>query len=311
MKRVIAVGIAVMDRIFAVDAIPAEPTKVFARSCTEIGGGPAATGAATAARLGGVAELWARVGDDPIGRRIVEELSEWGVEPRVRHAPGGRSGVSSIAVANDGERLIFTFADPNLDTDPSWLPLERIAGAGCVLCDLRWPRASELVLRTARALGVPTVLDADLTTDDIARTLVPLADYAVFSLPALRKLTGIDDPGRALGAAQALTSGAVGVTIGAGGFLWLTDGRLEHEPGFAVTAIDTLGAGDVFHGAFALAIAEGCNIASAARFANAASALKCTRPGGRAGIPTRAETEQLIQTSKESTWPSLQASSGA
>ena len=59
--------------------------------------------------------------------------------------------------------------------------------------------------------------------------------------------------------------------------------------------VDTLGAGDVFHGAFALAIAEGGGIREAAQFSNAASALKCTRPGGRAGIPTRAEVEALLK----------------
>jgi sulfofructose kinase len=296
--RVISVGIAVMDRIFAIDAIPTEPTKVFARSCTEIGGGPAATGAATASHLGGEVELWARVGDDPIGRRIVEELKEWGVVPQVRHVPGGRSGVSSIAVANDGERLIFAFADPALDTDTAWLPMERLASADCVLVDLRWPKASERVLHEAQRKGIPSVLDADLTTDDIARTLVPLAGYAIFSLPALRRFTGQTSPGDGLTAAQSACKGRVGVTLGAEGFLWLDAGRLEHEPGFAVSAIDTLGAGDVFHGAFALAIAEGRDMRQAGRFANAAAALKCTRFGGRAGIPTRKETEALLQTSR-------------
>jgi sulfofructose kinase len=61
-----------------------------------------------------------------------------------------------------------------------------------------------------------------------------------------------------------------------------------------VTVVDTLGAGDVFHGAFVLAVAEGRAVAEAARFANAAAALKCTRAGGRAGIPTRAEVEALL-----------------
>ncbi|MGL4284984.1 MAG: PfkB family carbohydrate kinase [Phreatobacter sp.] len=293
-KRLVAVGIAVMDKIFGIEAMPTEATKVFARSYHEIGGGPAATGAVTAARLGAKVELWARVGDDPVGRRIVEEIGEWGVEAVIRHASQGRSGVSSIAVDARGERLIFAFADPALDTDPSWLPLARLASADAVLSDLRWPRAAELVLGEARRLGVPSVLDADLTTDDIARSLVPLAGYAVFSAPALRRLTAETDPLAGLRAAQALTPGHVGVTLGADGYRWLEAGVPRHEPGFAIEAVDTLGAGDVFHGAFALAVAEGRDVAGAARFANAASALKCTRSGGRAGIPTRAEVDRLL-----------------
>ncbi len=299
MKRVIAVGVAVMDKIFAIDAMPTEATKVFARSYTEIGGGPAATGAVTIARLGGAAELWARVGDDNVGRRIAEEIAEWGVEPTIHHDPKGRSGVSAIAVDAKGERLIFAFADPHLNTDPSWLPLARLHEADAILCDLRWPRATELVLKRAREIGIPTVLDADLASDDVAKLLVPLPDYAVFSAPALRRLTGIDDPEAGLRAVRLLCRGAVGVTVGRGGFLWLEDDRLLHEPGFAVEAVDTLGAGDVFHGAFALAIAEGHDIRNAGRFANAASALKCTRPGGRAGIPTRSEVDSLLLVSED------------
>lgn len=294
MKRVVAVGIAVMDKIFGVDAIPTEATKVFAKSYLEVGGGPAATGAVTIARLGGTVELWARVGDDPVGRRIVEEMKEWGVATAIRHDPKGRSGVSCVAVARDGERLIFAFADPALDPDPSWLPFERIAGADAVLTDLRWPRAAQAALLKARELGVPSILDADLTTDDIARTLVPLADNVVFSSPALRKLTGEASVEEGLRAAAKLARGMVGVTTGSQGFKWLADGKIQHEPGFPVVAVDTLGAGDVFHGAYALAIAEGRDVRGAARFANAASALKCTRTGGRNGIPTRAEVDTLL-----------------
>jgi sulfofructose kinase len=87
MKRVMAVGIAVMDKIFGVADIPIEATKVFASSYSEIGGGPAATASVAIARLGGTAELWARVGEDAVGRWIVEELREWGVVPHIRAVP--------------------------------------------------------------------------------------------------------------------------------------------------------------------------------------------------------------------------------
>ena len=299
MTRVVTVGIAVMDKIFGVPEIPAEPTKVFARSYKEIGGGPAATGAVAVARLGGEAMLWARVGDDPVGRRIVEEIAEWGVVPRIRLVPGATSGVSGVLVDSRGERLIAAFADPALDQDPSWLPLDELAGAGAVLADMRWPWASEAVMRRAREIGVPTVLDADLAPDDVAHRLVALADYAVFSRPALARLAGLADPEAGLRAVRPLCPGVVGVTVGEDGFLWLDGDAVGHARGLEVAAVDTLGAGDVFHGAFALAIAEGRPIAVAARFANVAAGLKCTKPGGRAGIPTRAEVDALIPQSEE------------
>src|SRR5205085_12137747 len=98
------------------------------------------------------------------------------------------------------------------------------------------------------------------------------------------------DPVRALQWARTRVRGPyVGITIGPRGYMWLEDGSLKHAPGHRVDAIDTLGAGDVFHGAYALAIAEGRPVAEAAGFANAAAALKCTRASGRRGIPTRAE----------------------
>ena len=85
------------------------------------------------------------------------------------------------------------------------------------------------------------------------------------------------------------------MTNGAQGTLWLDDQRQPHHmSAFAVHTIDTLGAGDVFHGAFALAIAEGQPIRDAIRFGSAAAALKCTRHGGAFASPQRAEVERLL-----------------
>ena len=78
------------------------------------------------------------------------------------------------------------------------------------------------------------------------------------------------------------------------GYLWLDGDALHAMPGYSVDAIDTLGAGDVFHGAYALALAEGREVAAAARFANAAAAIKCTRASGRRGIPLRAEVDAWL-----------------
>ncbi|MFC7396407.1 PfkB family carbohydrate kinase [Chelatococcus sp. GCM10030263] len=296
-KRVVSVGIAVLDKIFGVPDIPSQPIKIFAKSYGEIGGGPAATGSVAIARLGGRAELWARVGDDAVGMRIIEELAEWGVKPRVRRVPNAKSSVSGVLIDDRGERLIISFSDDALDPDASWLPLGEISRADAVLADTRWPDGAEAVLKAARNAGVPSVLDADLAPEEVAQRLAPLADYVIFSAPALARFAGrpdAADPADALAVAQGRCSGTVGVTVGAEGFRWLEAGELRHAPAPSVTVIDTLGAGDVFHGAFALAIAEGASVAEAARFANMAAALKCTRPGGRAGIPDRAEVDQAL-----------------
>jgi sulfofructose kinase len=288
----------VLDNIFAVDQIPLEPTKVFAKSFGLTGGGPAANGAVTAARLGGKVSLWARVGDDAVGRIIVDELAACGVDVGlVRRVPGGRSGVSSVLIDGEGDRFITAFADRTLEPNPSWLPLDTIRDHDVVLCDVRWPAASRAVLQAARDQGVTTVLDADLTSDDAVEQLIAFADYSIFSAPALERLSGASDYRQGLRMAQERTSGAVGVTLGEDGFAWL-DGRTIHAcPAFRVATVDTLAAGDVFHGAFALAIGEGFAMAEAGRIASAAAALKCTRWGGRAGIPNRAEVEAFLASS--------------
>lgn len=293
--RVLCVGVAVLDNMFSIDHFPAEPTKVFARNFRQIGGGPAANAAVTISRLGGRVALWARVGDDPIGSNVVSELSEYGVDiSTIRRVQGRRTGVSAVLVDGNGERTIVAFADRELDTDPSWLPETIPDDIDVVLCDVRWPAASEKVLNMARQRGVPSVLDADLTNDDAVERLIGLASHAVFSAPALRRLAGTADIEDGLRTAQERTAGTVSVTLGADGFAWIEDGRIRRISAFPIEAVDTLAAGDVFHGAFALALAERLSIEQAGRFANAAAALKCTRWGGRAGIPTRDELDHFM-----------------
>lgn len=296
--RVLCVGVAVLDNIFAIEAFPPEPTKVFARDFSQVGGGPAANAAVTVCRLGGSASLWARVGADQIGTRIIDEIEEYGVDVSyMRRIPGRRSGVSAVLVDQKGERLITAFADRELDSDSSWLPLDRIRDFDVVLGDVRWPAASERALRAASEQGVRTVLDADLTTDDAVERLIHLASHVVFSAPALKRLTGEESFETGLRRAQDRTDGIVGVTLGSRGFAWLEEGLLRQTPAFPVEAVDTLAAGDVFHGAFALGIAERLSLEETSRFATAAAALKCTRWGGRAGIPNRSELNVFLAAS--------------
>jgi sulfofructose kinase len=296
MVKVLCVGAAVQDNIYAIDAFPKEPTKVFASRFAQVGGGPAANGAVTVRRMGGEAELWARTGGDHVGKLIVEELAQNGVDVSfVRRVEGKRSAVSTVMIDNTGDRFIAAFADRTIPTDASWLPLERIGTFDAVLCDVRWPAAAEIAMQAAQRAGVPVVLDADLTDDDAVGRLLPHADYAVFSAAALSRFAGTDDPEAGLAAAARQTPGFVGVTLGADGFLWLEDSTVRHQPAFAVEALDTLGAGDVFHGAFALGVAEGMPIGEIASLASAAAALKCTRWGGRSGIPDRAAINDFMR----------------
>ncbi|WP_040638153.1 PfkB family carbohydrate kinase [Microvirga lotononidis] len=299
VKSVLCIGVAVYDQIFALDEIPQRPTKIFASNFAATVGGPAANAAITVSRQGGQATLWARIGADMQGDRIVADLASNGVDVScVRRVEGARSGTSAVAVSNDGERMLLVFADPTLDADPSWLPLDEVARFDAVLADVRWPAAARLVMAKARELGKPVVLDADLTSDKTALSeLIPLATHVLFSEPALEQVAGSDGSIRdRLGFVYAKGAHAVvGVTLGEKGCAWLDRSGYHEEPGVQIVAIDTLAAGDVFHGAYALATARALPEAESVRFANLVAAVKCTQWGGGSTIPTTDEVETFAR----------------
>jgi sulfofructose kinase len=296
MAKVTCVGIAIMDLVFGVENLPTGTGKQFATEFLEIGGGPAATAAVAVSRLGAECDLWSRVGDDATGDKIIDEISAYGVGTSfVRKLVGAKSTLAAVIVDSAGERAIVSYTDPALIQDPSWLPTDKLAGTGCVLADCRWVAAVKEVFPKANKLGVPTLLDGDLTPDKAVCELAPLASHVVFSQGGLTQFTGIEDPDESLKVASSKLDGWVCVTLGDKGSRWVENGEVVSDPGFRVDVIDTVGAGDVFHGAFAVALAEGMSGRPAVRFASAAAALKCTRFGGRAGIPDRADVEDFLQ----------------
>src|SRR5262245_29925386 len=258
MARVVCLGNGVIDRVFEVDAIPARPLKVVARGYRESGGGIAATAAVAVAALGGAASWWGRLGDDAVGARVLALLESRGVDVRgVPRAAGARSPTAAVIVDRDGERLLAAFPGRGLDDDPGWLPLDRLDGAGAALADARWAAGSEALLAAAASRGVPRVMDLDLGERATLLGFCARADHAIFSAAALARVAGTDDPEAGLRAVAPRAAGLVGVTLGERGAVWLERGVARRQPAFAVDAVDTTGAGDVFHGAYALALAEG------------------------------------------------------
>lgn len=294
MIRIACVGITVMDRIYYVEGLPTEGGKYVANNYREVGGGPAATAAVAAAKLGAEVDFIGRVGDDDIGHSLLQELESLGVNTRYcRRYPNARSSQSAIVVDAQGERIIVNYPSPDLLTEAGWLEEIDFTQWDVVLADVRWHQGAEKAFTLARRAGAVTVLDGDITPQDIS-DLVALSDHAVFSAPGLRRLTGEQDITLALEKSKTLTNGQVYVTNGAEGCLWLADRQVRHQPGFKVEVVDTTGAGDVFHGAFAFSLAQGEADVDRIRFASAVAAVKCTRPGGRAGIPDCAQTRSFL-----------------
>ena len=298
--KIACVGIAVQDRIYRVDHFPQQGGKYVAQQYDEMGGGPAATAAVAAARLGAQVDFIGRVGDDACGITLLKELNQYGVHTdKVRIIAQAQSSQSAILVDAQGERMIINHQSPTLDQSAQWLEQIDFAQYDVVLADVRWHQGSLIALQRAKQAGVTTLLDADLTPQAID-DLVHLADHVAFSEPGLRRYARmpaatdhIDD---ILIKASHAHRGYCYVTCGSAGCLWVNpDKHIEQVDGFTVNVVDTTGAGDVFHGALAVAIAEKQAASHALRFANAVAALKCTQKGGRAGIPNRIQTMAFLE----------------
>lgn len=282
-----------MDHTFWVNEIPQPPAKTRSSAYRIGAGGLAANAAVAVALLGARSVFWGRVGDDLNGRPLLESLSEWGVDVTgVRIAPGGRTPVSAVLVDEYGERTIVAYRGENLGIDPSWLPLHRLDEAKALLCDPRWTEGAALALDAARARGVPSVLDGEKSETRLLLDLVPRVDHAIFSVPGLQNFAPGASPADGLRRALAAGARVAAVTLGEKGTLWMTAGDPEprETPAFRVVATNTTGAGDVFHGAYAVAMAERMPVERAMRFAAAAGALRA-RDGA---TPDRAMMEAML-----------------
>jgi sulfofructose kinase len=163
------------------------------------------------------------------------------------------------------------------------------------MSDMRWVEGTRAAFAAARIQGVLTVLDADLGGGGHLDEFLQLADYAIFSGPALDAYAPCASDEERLDQVLGLGATHAGVTRGAQGYRWRSKGGGPgHQPAFPTEIVDTTGAGDAFHGAFAWALADGRPVPECARIAAAVSALKCRRLGARSGLPTREELDSFL-----------------
>lgn len=293
MVGVLCVGFAALDHVFGLKAMPQRPEKHVAHRFAAVGGGNAANAAVAIARLGGQAFLATRLGEDDIAAAILAGLARDGVDCRfARRYPGHHSAISAILVDEAGERMVINYADQAFPDEVSHLSAAITPAIRAVMADPRWETAAIMCLETIRQQGGFGVIDIDRPPQQAA--FIQAATHVVPSAQALRAMTGIEDLTVALKALKPSVPGWLAVTDSERGVFYWQDGTVRHCPAFPVDAVDTLGAGDVFHGAFALGLAEGMGEAHALQFASAAAALKCTQFGGRDGAPTRAALQAFL-----------------
>lgn len=296
--RILCIGMPVRDLTFRVHGLPARGSKENATHFDEICGGNALNGAIGIVRLGGRASICGPMGDEreTSSRYIFEKMAEEGIETRhLVHIPGLVTPISNIMIDPSGERTIVTFRDPELwnvrlpDTD------ELLDDCDAILTESRCATFCTDLCAEATRRGIPVVVDVDRAMS-LREGLLTASSHLIFSSEPLQETAGVADDGEALKKIAKLTPSFLAGTRGAQGTIWLDEEHnLQQTPAFPVHTVDTLGAGDVFHGAFALAITEGQALRAALRFASAAAALKCTRFGGAFAAPQRTEVEALLQ----------------
>jgi len=285
----LCIGHASYDLIFSVPHHPGEDEKIFADSLLGMGGGPAANAAVTAARLGFRSAFAGYLGEDVFGDRHLAELAAESVDTHLLVRGHSPTPLSTILVKAQGQRALINYKG---DTRP--LPAQAIdfSSAQCkaALFDGHEAQAALDFLHQIDPAGVKTVLDAG-SVHDGTLALMDKVDYLVASEKfALQYAGTIDSALRQL----AERAPVVVITLGEHGLVWQggqESGRLSAPP---LTAIDTTGAGDAFHGALAAALTTNMSWHDMLRYASVAGALCCTKMGARSGLPTLQQQQDLF-----------------
>lgn len=296
--RILCTGIIVLDEVFRVEHFPQPDGKVEAKDFFIVNGGCAANAAVAIARLGCrvmlAGPLGGPAGADANGDLVLAALNRENVDcSACRRVDGMATALSAIFIDGHGDRTIVTYRDERIAAVTPDDPESIAATADLVLADNRYPAFSRPICEAARRRHVRVVLDGDKPTvaDD---PFFRIASHIIFSAECLTATTGCSDLGAGLNAIAQHTGAFLAVSNGPNDILFREGGSLRRVPVFAIRAVDTLGAGDALHGGFALALAEGRSEVEALRFGAAVAGIKCTRIGGSAGAPTRAEVELLL-----------------
>jgi len=282
-KPIVVVGSVTMDMVTRAKHIPIIGQTVIGTGFETTPGGKGANQAVAAARLGYPVKMVGMVGQDVYGPALLENLAHAGVGTEAMEPVAGPSGLAPIFLAENGDNAIIVVPGANGKVDPAFVDRHSalIRSAGMVLCQLEIP--IETLSHTLALCALP-----DQTWGQVA-WFTPNETEAAFYLQNESK------PEEA--AKQLLAKGLRGVVLkrGAeGAYVAMAGGEAGWVRAFHVEAVNTVGAGDCFNGAFAAALLEGNDPFAAARFASAAAAISVTRPGAQASMPTRAEVDAFL-----------------
>ncbi len=299
---VLGLGAVAVDDLIYVDAFPAPDRKVQVQDTARQCGGLTATALVAAARLGARCAYAGTVGTDDLSTFALNQLRQESINLKyIRQTASARVFHSRIIVGkNTGTRNIFPDGRGVVGASAAWPPASVIRGTRVLLVDHVGVRGMLRAARIARRAGIPIVGDLERDSGPGFAELFEFVDHLILSLEFAAHHTGCSDPAQALRRLWNNHRQTVIITDGPQG-CWYADHaqpkEATHQPAFAVRAIDTTGCGDVFHGAYAAALAQELPLVERVQVAAAAAALKATQPGGQSGIPNQKRLQQFLASS--------------
>ena len=293
---ILGLGIATIDDLIYVAHYPPPNVKVPALRRERQCGGLTMTALVAASRLGARCAYAGQLGDDELSRTVLQAMQAEGIDTaQAVHVDEARPVVSTIIVG-DGTRNIFPHHHPIEGAHPTLPPAEIIRACKVLFVDHVGIPGHLRAAQIAREAGIDVVSDIESDAHPQAYELLGLVNHLIVSEDFAYALTHTHDPAEAVRRLHTPSRALVAVTCGAQGCWFQADGVRDvlHQPAFAVNVVDTTGCGDVFHGAYAAALAQGMGPSERIRFASAAAALKATQRGGQAGAPTRQAVHQFL-----------------
>jgi ribokinase len=301
-EPIVVVGSVTMDMVTLTPRIPRTGETVIGTGFGTTPGGKGANQAVAAARLGYPTLMAGNVGRDVYGPALLDNLARSGVETKAIEKVDGPSGLAPIFLSEAGDNAIVVVPGANGKVDPAFVDRHAalIRSAGMVLCQLELPIATvSYVIALCAEANVPVMLDpapAAPLPESIWSQVAWFTPNETEAAFYLGETLSTED-----GAKHLLARGLKGVVLkrGAeGSYVAVAGGKAAWVPAFKVAAIDTVGAGDCFNGAFAVALLESKDPWEAARFASAAAAISVTRRGAQASMPSRAEVDAFLSEHK-------------
>jgi sugar/nucleoside kinase (ribokinase family) len=295
---ILGLGCTAVDDLVYVAAYPPADVKVPIRARDRQCGGLTATALVAAARLGSRCTYAGCLGDDELSRFVLDRLRAEGIDmsPVVRRKDARPVHAVIVVDETHHTRNIFYDLAGVIGADPRQPSADLIRAARVLFVDYIGMEGMLRAAAIAREASVPVVADIENDREPRFRELLALVDHLIVSVEFALRITGEPDPARAAAALWSADREAVVVTCGAEGAWYMEAGAAPcHQPAYRVKVVDTTGCGDVFHGAYASALARGLDLPARIRLAAATSALKATCPGGQAGIPSRDVVEAFLK----------------